>query len=58
MEGASKAEVFKPQRISERVNVVRVIDQQNMPQLDPFIFLDYFRDRLPNGFPDHPHRGF
>lgn len=26
--------------------------------MDPFLMLDYFRVRLPGGFPDHPHRGF
>lgn len=31
---------------------------REMRQLDPFLMLDYFKVRLPAGFPDHPHRGF
>ena len=29
-----------------------------MRSLDPFLMLDFFKVRLPAGFPDHPHRGF
>jgi len=29
-----------------------------LPTLDPFLMLDLSSVKLPNGFPDHPHRGF
>src|ERR1700737_577777 len=44
------------------VNLFRVIGNQALPTIDPFLLLDEFRsddsaDYLA-GFPDHPHRGF
>lgn len=38
--------------------VQRIIGVPQMRNFDPFLMLDYFRVRLPSGFPDHPHRGF
>ena len=38
--------------------VIRIIGNQYLPKLDPFLMLDYFHVKLPAGFPDHPHRGF
>jgi redox-sensitive bicupin YhaK (pirin superfamily) len=38
--------------------VMRLIGNNNVRSLDPFLMLDYFCLRLPAGFPDHPHRGF
>ena len=52
--------VFKPAWQSEGVGakVIRVIGNQHLKRLDPFLMLDYFNVKLPAGFPDHPHRGF
>lgn len=38
--------------------MIRVVGNQHLRRLDPFLMLDYFKVRLPAGFPDHPHRGF
>jgi redox-sensitive bicupin YhaK (pirin superfamily) len=44
------------------VQLVRVIGQQALMDLDPFLLLDAFRSDDPDdyiaGFPPHPHRGF
>lgn len=44
------------------VQLVRVIGQQALMELDPFLLLDAFRSDDPDdyiaGFPPHPHRGF
>ncbi len=44
------------------VNLTRVIGNQDISFLDPFLMLDYFESEDPNdylaGFPSHPHRGF
>ncbi|MGB0957133.1 MAG: pirin family protein [Litorivicinus sp.] len=44
------------------VKLKRVIGQPSMPDLDPFMLLDDFRNNDPKaygaGFPPHPHRGF
>jgi len=44
------------------VHLKRVIGNQQLDQLDPFLLLDEFRSDDPNdylaGFPEHPHRGF
>ena len=29
-----------------------------LAHLDPFVLCDNFKVKLPDGFPDHPHRGF
>lgn len=52
--------VFSPAWQGEGVGakVLRVIGNQYLDRLDPFLMLDYFKVRLPAGFPDHPHRGF
>ena len=56
----SMAFVFKPQWQNEGVGarVLRVIGNQHLRNLDPFLMLDFFKVKLPAGFPDHPHRGF
>lgn len=38
--------------------VRRAIGVPELGDLDPFLMLDFFKVRLPAGFPDHPHRGF
>jgi redox-sensitive bicupin YhaK (pirin superfamily) len=52
--------VFKPTWQSEGkgAKVLRVIGNQYLKRLDPFLMLDFFSGKLPAGFPDHPHRGF
>ncbi|XXF78026.1 pirin family protein [Myxococcaceae bacterium GXIMD 01537] len=44
------------------VSLTRVIGQQALRHLDPFLLLDRFHSDDPSayirGFPDHPHRGF
>src|ERR1700761_4067912 len=44
------------------VKLERVIGQQGLPDLDPFLLFDAFGSDDPDayiaGFPDHPHRGF
>jgi redox-sensitive bicupin YhaK (pirin superfamily) len=39
-------------------SVMRLIGNDKVRNLDPFLMMDYFSVRLPAGFPDHPHRGF
>src|SRR4051812_23270364 len=44
------------------VKLTRIIGQQALRNLDPFVLLDRFHSDDPDayirGFPDHPHRGF
>lgn len=44
------------------VRLTRIIGNQQLPDLDPFLLLDEFGTDRPEdylaGFPDHPHRGF
>ena len=56
----SMAFVFKPQWQNEGVGarVLRVVGNQYLKNFDPFLMLDFFKVKLPAGFPDHPHRGF
>ena len=35
----------------------RFIGTSKLETLDPFIMVDWGKAKLPNGFPDHPHRG-
>lgn len=51
---------FTPESQSEGVGatVKRIIGNQLTRNFDPFLMLDYFKVKLPSGFPDHPHRGF
>lgn len=52
--------VFTPQKQAEGdgAQVRRIIGTQNLKNLDPFLMMDHFEVEYPNGFPDHPHRGF
>ncbi len=52
--------VFKPtwQAEGQGASVLRIINNKYLKRLDPFLMLDYFKVKLPAGFPDHPHRGF
>jgi len=52
--------VFSPKEISEGVDakVRRIIGNNEVVRIDPFLMLDHFSVKLPGGFPDHPHRGF
>lgn len=45
-----------PEGDGARVN--RALGISKLKTLDPFLMFDVFRGKLPNGFPDHPHRGF
>lgn len=44
------------------VSLTRIIGQRVLPNLDPFLMLDFFGSDDPDeyiaGFPPHPHRGF
>lgn len=44
------------------VSLTRIIGQRALPNLDPFLMLDFFGSDKPDeyiaGFPPHPHRGF
>ena len=44
------------------VKMTRLIADQSVDMLDPFLLLDHFKSDNPNdylgGFPSHPHRGF
>ncbi|NVK56037.1 MAG: pirin family protein [Alteromonadaceae bacterium] len=44
------------------VSLTRIIGQRALPNLDPFLMLDFFgsdkADEYLAGFPPHPHRGF
>ncbi|EWS76231.1 kinesin motor domain protein (macronuclear) [Tetrahymena thermophila SB210] len=46
------------QKEGDNADVFRIIGSYDLNRLDPFLMLDYFKVRLPSGFPDHPHRGF
>ena len=39
-------------------SVMRYVGTHEMKRFDPFLMLDYFKVKLPSGFPDHPHWGF
>ena len=51
---------YSVNEVSEGVGakVKRSIGVKECQQFDPFLMLDHFKVKLPNGFPDHPHRGF
>ncbi len=36
----------------------RIFPSRTTPYIDPFLLLDHFSIQHPDGFPDHPHRGF
>lgn len=59
-ESISMAYVFKPNWVNEGqgAKVIRIIGNQYLRKMDPFLMLDLFKVKLPAGFPDHPHRGF
>lgn len=52
--------LFTPPIVPEGdgARVRRIIGNKYLNRLDPFLVLDYFKVKLPAGFPDHPHRGF
>ena len=52
--------MFKPKEQGEGdgAKVKRIIGNQYIRNMDPFLMLDLFKVSLPAGFPDHPHRGF
>ncbi|GGI99581.1 hypothetical protein GCM10010885_06080 [Alicyclobacillus cellulosilyticus] len=37
---------------------LRLFPSYTVPYIDPFLLLDHFAIQHPEGFPDHPHRGF
>lgn len=36
----------------------KIVGHKNNNKLSPIISYDHMYDKLPNGYPDHPHRGF
>ena len=51
--------IFSPEEEIEGVGAtVRRMIGGDLPRIDPFLLLDLFKVKLPDGFPDHPHRGF
>lgn len=60
MKHTSKILTFKPRWQNEGVGarVIRIIGNEKVSDLNPFLMLDFFKVKLPAGFPDHPHRGF
>lgn len=63
MEKKQLAKIFKHIKAKEQsegvgAKVRRFIGTHELRNFDPFIMLDYFKVKLPSGFPDHPHRGF
>jgi redox-sensitive bicupin YhaK (pirin superfamily) len=63
--GASVVRQLVPGRAMREgagVTVRRTLGSSALPNLDPFLMLDYFNSDDPNdyiaGFPEHPHRGF
>ena len=52
----------QPASDGDGVKLTRLIGNQSLNMLDPFLLLDFFESEQANdyigGFPDHPHRGF
>jgi redox-sensitive bicupin YhaK (pirin superfamily) len=57
---AAVLKVIKANQIQNDLNKVfsRVVPSSEFKQTDPFIILNHDRLGFPNGFGDHPHRGF
>jgi redox-sensitive bicupin YhaK (pirin superfamily) len=60
MKQTTKLLVFKPQWQVEGAGakVLRIVGNEKLSDMNPFLMMDFFKVRLPGGFPDHPHRGF
>jgi quercetin 2,3-dioxygenase len=54
------SKIFTPAKQPEGdgAEVRRIIGSNVLRNLDPFLMMDHFDVCKPNGFPDHPHRGF
>ncbi|CAD8092593.1 unnamed protein product [Paramecium sonneborni] len=52
--------IFTPPTVPEGqgAQVIRIIGNNNLSSLNPFMMLDPAFVKLPAGFPDHPHKGF
>lgn len=47
-----------PEGVGARVKRIIGTRRLDDKEVSPFIVMDYFKIKLPTGFPDHPHRGF
>ena len=56
-----KVVIGKPTIDGAGVKLIRVLGNDNVHDIDPFLMLDHFGSNIPedylNGFPMHPHRG-
>jgi len=53
-------DISSPPIVTDGVNlpIRRIIQGPNCTEMDPFLLFDFFSTKSPQGFYDHPHRGF
>ncbi|XP_062616774.1 pirin-like isoform X1 [Saccostrea cucullata] len=55
---ASKALLTVEEDVGPGAKVRRSVGKPELKTFDPFLLFDEFTDKLSDGMPDHPHRGF